>query len=96
MMTSKKKTTRFVRPLSKGQITIPIEFRRQLGISEETILGVTLREDKIEISPLRPLNTARSLREYSDVEIRRFLKEDRIDAKTASRVRRLLGKRLAS
>ena len=51
MMTSKKKTTRFVRPLSKGQITIPIEFRRQLGISEETILGVTLREDKIEITP---------------------------------------------
>jgi len=41
-----------VRPLRRGQLTIPAEFRRRLGISDDTLLQLTLYEDKIEIVPV--------------------------------------------
>ena len=44
--------TRIVRPLRRGQITLPAEFRRRLGISDDTLLQLTLQEDKIEIAPV--------------------------------------------
>lgn len=44
--------TQIVRPLRRGQLTIPAEFRRRLGISNDTLLQLTLHEDKIEIVPV--------------------------------------------
>jgi len=44
--------TRVVRPLRRGQLTIPAEFRRRLGIDDDTLLQLTLQEDKIEITPV--------------------------------------------
>jgi AbrB family looped-hinge helix DNA binding protein len=44
--------TRIVRPLRRGQLTIPAEFRQRLGIGEDTLLQLTLYEDKIEIVPV--------------------------------------------
>jgi AbrB family looped-hinge helix DNA binding protein len=44
--------TQIVRPLRRGQLTIPAEFRRRLGISDDTLLQLTLHEDKIEIVPV--------------------------------------------
>jgi AbrB family looped-hinge helix DNA binding protein len=44
--------TRVMRPLRRGQITIPAEFRRRLGIDDDTLLQLTLHEDKIEITPV--------------------------------------------
>ena len=88
-----KPLTKLVRALAKGQITLPIEFRRRLGIGKETILSLNLKGDRIEIVPLlHPLGQGEKLRSYSQDEIQRFLKEDRIDARTAARVRRLLGR----
>jgi len=81
---------RLVRPLAKGQITLPVAFRRKLGIDATTILRVVLKQGKIEISPWRPPAEDERLRMYSSAKIRQFLKEDRLDAKTAARVRRLL------
>lgn len=92
-MQADKPLTKLVRPLSKGQITLPIEFRRRLKIDGETILNLTLKDDRIEIVPLRPMPQEAALREYSPDEIGRFLKEDRIDPKTAAKVRRLLGRK---
>jgi len=94
MATPKNIRSRLVRPLPKGQVTIPVAFRRELGIDEQTILSVTLKEGKIEIAPFRPA-PAPPLREHTDADIRRFLKEDRIDRRTANRVRRLLKTRPA-
>ena len=37
-----KRMSRIVRPLRGGQITIPAEFRKELGITEESVLQVTL------------------------------------------------------
>jgi AbrB family looped-hinge helix DNA binding protein len=44
--------TRVVRPLRRGQLTIPAEFRRRLGIDDDTLLELTLQEDRIEITPV--------------------------------------------
>lgn len=95
-MTQDKSLTKLVRPLPKGQITLPVEFRRRLGISSETILSLTLKGNTIEIVPLRPVPQQETLRDYQDDEIDRFLKEDQLDPDTAAKVRRLLGKKRAA
>jgi len=89
-----KPLSKLVKPLPKGQITLPIEFRRRLKIDDKTILSLSLKGSKIEIVPLRPLPQKEAMREYTDDEITRFIEEDRLDPKTAERVRVLLGKRL--
>ena len=91
-MNEAKPISKLVRPLAKGQITLPIEFRRRLGIDEKTILSVSLKGTTIEILPLRPVPQETALREYGDDEIKRFLKEDRLDSQTAKKVRRALGR----
>ncbi|MEK7447140.1 MAG: AbrB/MazE/SpoVT family DNA-binding domain-containing protein [candidate division NC10 bacterium] len=92
-MARTKSLSKLVRPLPKGQITLPIEFRRRLKIDDKTILSLSLKGSTIEILPLRLAAQAVSLRKYEADEIARFLKEDRLDRKTADKVRRLLGKR---
>jgi bifunctional DNA-binding transcriptional regulator/antitoxin component of YhaV-PrlF toxin-antitoxin module len=92
-MAQVKSLSKLVRSLPKGQITLPIEFRRRLKIDDKTILSLSLKGSTIEILPLRLADQAVSLREYETDEIARFLKEDRLDRKTADKVRRLLGKR---
>jgi AbrB family looped-hinge helix DNA binding protein len=44
--------TEIVRLLRRGQLTIPAEFRRRLGIKDDTLLQLVLRGDKIEITPV--------------------------------------------
>ena len=92
-MPADKPLTKVVRPLAKGQITLPIEFRRRLKIDAGTILNVTLKGGRIEIVPLRPVPQEEILRDYTEAQIRRFLKEDRLDPRTAAKVRRLLGRK---
>ena len=80
--------SKIVRPLAKGQITIPAEFRERLGIDADTLLSVSLVGGKLEIVPLKL--GQETLRQYNDEEIRRFLEEDKIDPETAAKVRQLL------
>lgn len=82
--------TRLVKPRARGQITIPAEFREQLGIDENTVLQMRLRGSKIEITPLRVVDDERLLREYDPAEIQAFLKEDRLDRRIAEKARKLL------
>jgi len=83
--------TKIVKPLSRGQITIPMEFRKKLGIGSNTILNLVLKGNKIEITPavVREFNE-KELREYTDKEILEFLQDDKIDKDTARTVKRLL------
>ncbi len=83
-------TTKLVRLRAKGQITLPAEFRRRLNVKDDAILRVTLQKDGITITPLRSEATEPAIREYSQADIDRFLREDRLDRATAARVRRLL------
>jgi AbrB family looped-hinge helix DNA binding protein len=47
-----KERSRVIRPPRRGQITIPAEFRRELGISDETPLRLTLREGELRLRPV--------------------------------------------
>jgi len=62
-------------------------------VYEDTILRITLEGDVITITPLRSGTTDPPLREYSQADINRFLREDRLDRATAAKVRRLLSRR---
>lgn len=46
--------TKIVRQLRHGQITIPIEFRRELGLTDDSILQVTLDGQQLLITPIVP------------------------------------------
>ena len=52
-MPQRKRMTRIIRPLRGGQITIPAEFRKELGITEESVLQVTLFGGELHIKPVR-------------------------------------------
>ena len=78
-----------VKPLAKGQITIPAVFRAALNIDADTLLSVSLVDDHLEILPLR--HGREALRRYTDDEVSRFLEEDKLDPKVAQEVRDLLG-----
>ena len=86
-MMQTKARRKVVKALAKGQVTIPSEFRNVLGIDAETLLSISLVGDHLEIAPLRP---GEELRRYTEEEIGRFLKEDKLDEKTVRRVRELL------
>ena len=64
-----------------------------MNIDAETILKLTLKGGRIEIVPLRAMPQEALLRDYTQDEIERFLKEDRLDPKTAAKVRRLLARK---
>jgi len=81
--------SKIVRPLPKGQITIPIAIRRVLGITDASLLEVRLQGDEIVISKLG-YGHGDPFRVYSDEEIAEFLDEDRITAETAERVCELM------
>ncbi len=79
-----------VKLFGTGQITIPAEFRRRLNIGRSTLLKMVLRKGRIEISPLRLEASKQNLREYSRVEIDQFVADDKLDRRTAVKVRKLL------
>lgn len=45
-------TTKFIKTFSKGQITIPKEFRDQLGLHHEFWLKITINNGKIIAEPV--------------------------------------------
>lgn len=57
-MRDQERSTRIVRPLRGGQITIPAEFRRRLGITEESLLQITLDGGELRLKPVRAAATA--------------------------------------
>ena len=81
-------STRVIQMPSRGQITLPTDFRRRLGLTDGSLLQISLIGDRIEIRPA-PTSEAK-LREYTEAEIGQFLADDRIDEQTAATVRRLL------
>ena len=45
--------TKIVRQLRGGQITIPVEFRRELGIESDTLFQVSIEDGSLRITPVR-------------------------------------------
>ena len=50
--------TRIVRQLRSGQVTIPADFRRRLGIDEDTLLQMTLVSGELRIKPVQVRESA--------------------------------------
>lgn len=57
-MSDSTASTRIVRPLRGGQITIPVEFRKRLGITESTMLQVRLDDGELRIKPVQLTETS--------------------------------------
>ena len=89
---AQKPLTRIVRSQAKGQITVPIEFRKRLGIDQNTFLRLTLRGSRIEVSRVQLGREGTVLRDFDQKEFDAFLEEDTIDSKIAAKVRRLVAK----
>lgn len=45
--------TRVVKPLRSGQITIPADIRRAMGIEDDSLLRLTLVQGELRIKPVR-------------------------------------------
>lgn len=80
---------KIVRPLPKGQITIPAAIRRALDITDSSLLEIAIEGQRIVISKL-DRSAGVSPRLYSDEEVAEFLAEDEITPDTAARVRQLM------
>ena len=81
-----------VKPLAKGQITIPARFRRALGIDADTYLRITLEEQRLVLTPVRVVDADETLgRDYTRNELEAFFAEDKLDAETVAKVKRFLG-----
>ncbi len=83
-----KKSRKVIKPLAKGQITIPREYREALKIDSETLLSITIVGDHLEIRPLR--QNQNELRRYTDEEVARFVEEDKIDDRTAEKIHKMI------
>jgi bifunctional DNA-binding transcriptional regulator/antitoxin component of YhaV-PrlF toxin-antitoxin module len=51
-MSQSAQMTKIVRPLRGGQVTIPVAFRKELGIGDDTMLRMTLVEGELRIKPV--------------------------------------------
>ncbi len=51
-MTNHESMTKIIRPLRSGQITIPVEFRKRLGIDEHSMLKMTLERGELRLTPV--------------------------------------------
>jgi len=49
----RKRMIRTIRPLRSGQITIPADFRRELDITDDSLLQMTVEGDELRIVKLR-------------------------------------------
>ena len=85
-------STVLVKPLAKGQITIPVGFRKQLGITRSSYLKAEVKAGKLILSPVQLAEEEKYLRSYSDKQIKDFLAADKLDKKTYAKVKRYLSK----
>ncbi len=85
-----KKIEKIAKPGARGQITIPSEIRKKLNINSKTILNIALDKNNIILTPLRLAEEKFKGREYTEKEIKKFLKEDELDKKTLAKAKKLL------
>ncbi len=63
-LTAVQTFSEIVKPMQRGQITIPINIRKKLNITSQTWLWVKLIQDKILIEPVEKEGSVPSLLSY--------------------------------
>ena len=53
-MNPSEQSSKVVQVLRGGHIVIPMEFRRQIGIEDESFLRITVEDGDLRVSPVRP------------------------------------------
>lgn len=77
-----------IKPLAKGQITIPASFRKELGIKENTLFQAELKEDGVFLKPVNLDWKEKYIRQFSDEEIKQWLEDDKLDKKTLQKIKK--------
>ena len=91
--------TRFIKPFSKGQITIPKNYRDYLGINDKRWVMISLFKDQILLRPVKDVAEKRGIspklepKAYRKVLLK--IRGDWFDEKELNRTRRGVEKRLA-
>jgi AbrB family looped-hinge helix DNA binding protein len=70
----KENVEKTILPQKRGQITIPADFRRKLGIDENTPLNIKLLEDGIEIKLAPRVEENQFIHEYDREQVLEFLR----------------------
>lgn len=53
---------KFIQPFSRGQITLPKDYREYLGINEKSWLKISLLDDEILIQPVKDAKESRVIK----------------------------------
>lgn len=77
-----------IKPLAKGQITIPVSFRKQLNIKSDTLFQAELRKDGIFLKPVNLAWKEKYIRQFSDKEIKQWLEDDKLDKETLQKIKK--------
>lgn len=80
--------TKFVTTQSKGLITIPLEFRKKLGIEAKTLLEIKIKDDQLVLKKIDP-NKNPEPEVYDEKQIQQWMKDDKLDKKTAQKLKKL-------
>lgn len=78
----------WLKVLGKGMVTIPKQWREELRIEEGAVVKAKKEGNKVIIEAQQ--SPAAPFRVYSDREINKFLKEDRLPCQLAKRVKKHL------
>ena len=81
--------TKIVKTQTKGMVTIPAEYREKLGIDANSLLEAKLVDEGVLFVKLEIPNFEPEI--YSDKQIEEWMKADKMDAKTAKKLAKLLG-----
>lgn len=80
-----------VRPTNRGQITLPKSVRQEANVDADTFLDVVVKGKDIILRPVQFVEDKdEDLRDYSNAQINKFLKEDRISKQNAEFANKLL------
>lgn len=82
-------TAKIVKPQSKGMVTIPVEFREKLGINSDSLLEVKMINNGVSFIKIN-YKPQQEIEIYSEKQIKKWLKDDKLDAKTVKRLGKLL------
>lgn len=89
-MAKSKLKKRVVRVQNKGMITIPIIFRKQLKIEEDTLLEIHLDEDQLILKRYMNERAHKGIELYSEKEIKKMIEKDILHPKIAKKLKSLL------
>jgi AbrB family looped-hinge helix DNA binding protein len=80
----------WLKVLGKGMITIPKEWRNEMGIGKGDVVKARKEGNRVVIEPQPQTKPTAPYRVYTDTEIDEFLAEDRLPKDLARRARKKL------